>query len=86
VAQVLGAVRAGLAAGATVRVGAEAAAGEVRILLRSDQPVAEDPARRDDWKASGLGLWVARQMLDRLGGRLERDDDDLVWAVILPEA
>ena len=54
--------RAGQAAEFTLRVGD----------LEPDTPVAIDEFRRDDWMTSGMGLWVARRLLDQLGGRLEQ--------------
>ena len=69
-AQILNALRAGLAPGATVTITPRQQAEVVVIDLVPDRPVADRPDRRDDWLASGHGLWVARQLLARLGGRL----------------
>lgn len=78
-AQILNALRAGLAEGATLRVSTrvdEPGAGDVQVLLEPDAPVAVDEARRDDLLASGLGLWVARRLLHELGGRLDQLVED----------
>ena len=41
----------------------------------------------DDWRAAGLGLWSARQVLDRHGGSLRQvDDSGARWALRLPAA
>ncbi|MCA9493572.1 MAG: hypothetical protein KC621_26755, partial [Myxococcales bacterium] len=55
----------------------------VVLVASADRPVAEHPDRHDDWMASGHGLWVAHQLLHRMGGRLE--DDGQVWRLSLPE-
>ncbi|MBT3221063.1 MAG: HAMP domain-containing protein [Proteobacteria bacterium] len=86
-AQIFNALRSGLAEGATLRVAAHQQGDKIEVELRPDQPVFA----RDDWMASGLGLWVAHRLLDQLGGELEEpaetdDLDDLVWRVILPGA
>ncbi len=73
IAQVLNALRAGLPDGARLEVTASREFdGERRwvvIAFAADRPVASGEAR-DDWMAAGLGLWVARKLLDQLGGRL----------------
>ncbi len=84
-AQVLGAIRAGLPQGSSVRVGSDRGDGGVHVMITSDQAIGVEASTRDDWEASSLGLWVARQMLDRLGGRLERVDAHR-WTVVVPEA
>lgn len=91
VAQVLNALRAGLEPGASVSVSAAREGASVVVLLRSDHPIAQSTDRRDDWMTTGHGLWVARQLLDRLGGRLETPDPSndtglLEWRVALPGA
>lgn len=82
-AQILNALRAGLAPGATVTVDAARdgkdparPGGSVVVWLSADVPVADQPHRRDDWLASAHGLWVAHQILVRLGGRLDRGRSD----------
>jgi two-component system NtrC family sensor kinase len=96
VAQILNAVRAGLEPGATVRVSPGREGGAVVLELAADRAVASSADRRDDWLTTGHGLWVARQLLDRLGGRLDQLDgqpdgqDDKsgprTWRVVLPGA
>lgn len=87
-AQVLNALRAGLGEGATLRMSAASApSGEVQVRLEPNTPVAMDESRRDDWRASGMGLWVARRLLHELGGRLEEPGpEDPSWRVVLPGA
>ncbi len=84
IAQLLNALRAGLESGAAVDVRCRAEGEEVLLLREADHDVASHPDRRDDWMASGHGLWVARQLLDRLGGKLEAEGR--VWRVSLPAA
>ena len=84
-AQILNALRAGLEPGATVRIGAERDGDAVRVRLMPDRQVGSHHERRDDWMASGHGLWVARQLLDRLGGRLD-EGPGTEWQVVLPGA
>jgi len=91
VAQVLHAMRAALGEGATVEVSATREDGEVMVVLVADRPLAASPARRDDWMASGLDLWVARQLLDQLNGRLDEGvgpaaSDGARWVISWPEA
>ena len=70
-AQILNALRAGLPDGAGLTVSAgRRSPGSVEIVLVPDRPVALGDSR-DDWMAAGLGLWVARRLLDEIGGRLE---------------
>lgn len=71
-AQILNGLRAGLTTGTTLEVNAREDQGEIVVEMRPDYPVAVDEFRRDDWMASGMGLWVARRLLDQLGGRLEQ--------------
>ncbi|MEQ1503910.1 MAG: HAMP domain-containing sensor histidine kinase [Myxococcota bacterium] len=89
-AQILNALRAGLEPGSAVTIDAERDGDNVLVRLIPDRPVAAHPDRRDDWLASGHGLWVARQLLARLGGRLDVDPHDTVggpvWGVTLPGA
>jgi signal transduction histidine kinase len=83
-AQVLNALRAGIEPGATVSIEAEPSGSRVALRIVADRPVAAEPDRRDDWMVSSLGLWVASQLLERLGGRLERRPDG--YTVLLPGA
>jgi two-component system, NtrC family, sensor kinase len=91
VAQLLNALAAGLEGGATVEVRStdSGRAPEVELLLLSDRPIGAHPDRKDDWLASGHGLWVARQLLERIGGRLEERVAaaplrGVQWSVTLP--
>jgi two-component system NtrC family sensor kinase len=81
-AQLLNAMRAGLPSGARVRVGAGRDGDDVTIDLAASEPIAAHPDHRDDWMASGHGRWVARQLLHRLGGRVDEGPDR--WRVRLP--
>ena len=83
-AQVLNALRAGVEPGALVSIEAERSGSRVALRIVADRPVASQPDRRDDWMVSSLGLWVASQLLDRLGGRLDRRPDG--YTVMLPGA
>lgn len=92
-AQVSTAMCAGLDRGATVTLSAAASTDgtTVEIVLRTDRPIGSHPDRRDDWMASAHGLWVARQLLQRLGGRLDEraspaGRDGVEWAVSIPRA
>lgn len=71
-AQILNGLRAALTEGSTLVVRGAVEDDEVVVSMSSDLPVAIDEFRRDDWMASGMGLWVARRLLDQLGGRLEQ--------------
>ena len=68
--QVLQCLRAGLSSGSKLVVGCEQTENSVVIMLTPSKPVATGTAR-DDWMASGAALWVARQMLEQINGRLE---------------
>lgn len=72
VAQVFNGLRAGLTDGTTLQVTATLGHDEIEVVIEPDYPVAIDEFRRDDWMASGMSLWVARRLLDQLGGRLEQ--------------
>ncbi|MBW1876838.1 MAG: HAMP domain-containing protein [Deltaproteobacteria bacterium] len=85
-AQIFSSVRAGLEEGAILRVSAGMVGREVAIDLDPDRPVAIGSAR-DDWMASGMALWVARHLLDQVGGRLEEPlAPQTRWRVLLPGA
>jgi signal transduction histidine kinase len=84
-AQILNALRAGMGEGSELFVRAESGEGVVKVLLQADRPVEAT----DDWMVSGMGLWVARQLLRQLGGRLEepaRSATEPLWIVALPGA
>jgi signal transduction histidine kinase len=83
--QILQSMRAGLSSGASLKVVAEDEGDEIKIVLTPDRPVASGEAR-DDWMASGAALWVARQMLDQIEGRMSQPAQDaLQWAIYLPK-
>ena len=85
-AQILNAFRAGLEEGATLRVTTTQVGDEVAIDLDPDRTIAMGNAR-DDWMASGMGLWVARHLLDQIGGRLEEPLPPMTrWRILLPGA
>ena len=91
-AQLLTTLTAGLTAGCTLSVSARLLPlGEgqksrsVAVYLKPSEPVAAGAAR-DDFMAAGLGLWVARKLLDQVGGRLEQPSRDDAWRVVLPGA
>ena len=57
----------------------------IAVRFQADASVSST----DDWMASGMGLWVARQLLSQLGGRLEEPTDSTnapAWTVVLPGA
>lgn len=84
--QVLNALRAGLGEGAELQITSERTTETVAIVLTPDRPVALGTSA-DDWRASGMALWVARQLLDQVGGALvERNDASNEWVVRLPAA
>lgn len=81
--QVLDSVRAGLTAGGSLQVGVQRSPeGDAVILLRPTPPVAMS----DDWMASGMTLWVAREMLHRVGGRLDEPDGEGRWSLVFPRS
>jgi signal transduction histidine kinase len=75
-AQILNSLRAGLGEGTQLSVHGETSASEVAIVFRPSRPVA---VGEDDWMATGMGLWVARRMLDQVGGHLDRPPDNTDW-------
>ncbi|MCB9678421.1 MAG: HAMP domain-containing protein [Alphaproteobacteria bacterium] len=82
--QLVAALLKGLPRGATLTVSAELESNAAVVLLAPDQEVG---IVQDDWMASGLDVWVARQTLDRFGGQLvEPLDDSAAWRVRLPRA
>ncbi|TNE89104.1 MAG: HAMP domain-containing protein [Deltaproteobacteria bacterium] len=85
VVQLIHALSAGLGSGRTLTIGARVADGKVLVSLAPDRPVDEG-ARRDDFLAAGVSLWVARQLVDRLGGTVRRPVAGEPWVLELPEA
>ena len=84
-AQILNALRAGMGEGGDLRVSASQRSGMIAVRFQADASVSST----DDWMASGMGLWVARQLLSQLGGRLEEPTDSTnapAWTVVLPGA
>ncbi len=80
-AQILNALRAGLVEGASLTLSVRATDADAILEMTPDRPIALEGAK-DDWMASGMNLWVARNLLDRMGARLE--EDRLGWRVIFP--
>ncbi len=95
-AQVLKALRAGLEPGAVLTVrSVDDDPGQVMLRFEADQGLGGSESRRDDLRASGMELWVARQQVDRSGGRLEAvvgggtagpDAVPTCWTLWLPRA
>lgn len=84
-APILGSLGAGLGTGEAIQVGAEVSGDEVVVTFTPDRPVAIVESARDDWMASGMGMWVARRMLDQVGGFLEEPAPPRrSWRVFLP--
>ena len=81
-AQVLHALCAGLEKGESVTASVIPGAG---VAFRPSTEVAKG-RRRDDWRASALGLWVARQLLAQAGGMLEEPETNgsPAWRVLFP--
>jgi len=71
-----------LGAEGAITIRPEAAGGEVALHFELSGVDAE---ARDDWLASGMGFWVARQELERHGGRLEQVAPSR-WRLVLPAA
>lgn len=84
--QVIQGLATGLPAGASLKIRAHEADGLISVLLHPDRAVAAG-ARGDDYRAAGLGLWVARRMLDSHQGSLAAPDDgEGAWHLSLPAA
>lgn len=72
--------------GSVVMLDVSRADETVSLTLTADQPIAAD-ALRDDRRATGLGLWVSRQLLAGVGGTLNTPEAPAqTWTVTLPEA
>ena len=83
-AQILHSFRAGLGDGASLRISGAIEADRAVIRFAPDRPIATGDAR-DDWMASGMGLWVARRQLDGIDGRLdEPTPTDSAWRLSVP--
>jgi signal transduction histidine kinase len=86
VAQVIQVLGTGLPDGASIQVHVEVQPTVVWTELTPDRAVAREE-RRDHFRASGLGLWVARRWLDVRGGRIEAPaDGEGAWRVVLPRS
>lgn len=83
ITQLLRSLRANLAPGGRIAVVGVQRLGELGLEL-----TLQGPARpsNDDWLASGMGFWVAQQVLHEHGGRLEEPRPGTrVWTLWLPE-
>ncbi|MCB9669319.1 MAG: HAMP domain-containing protein [Alphaproteobacteria bacterium] len=79
--QLMSGLAAGLPSGARLAVGTEVVDGLAIVRLVPSAPVE---LASDDWMASGVDVWVARQTLDRLGADLvEPLEPDAPWLVRL---
>lgn len=77
--QLVSALVAGLPTGAELGIEAEAMQDFVMVRFVPSVPIGVE---RDDWMASGLDLWLARQALDQLGAELiEPIDPGDPWQV-----
>ncbi|MCO4743406.1 MAG: HAMP domain-containing protein [Proteobacteria bacterium] len=86
VVQLAHALTAGLGSGRTLSIGAEPSGDTIRVHFSPDVPVDEG-ARRDDFLAAGVSLWVARKLVDRLQGTLQGPTESSVsWVLSLPVA
>lgn len=84
VTQLLRSLRANLAPGGRIRISGRSALGEVGLEMKLDGPARPS---KDDWLASGMGFWVAQQVLHEHGGRLEEGAvASRVWTLWLPAA
>lgn len=80
--QLLQAIVAGLPQGAELRVGVRRDGESLVVVLTPDRELTT----RDDFRAAGLGLWVARRVLAERGGELVAPgaSEGLAWRVVLP--
>lgn len=81
--QLLLAITAGLGTGGAVVIRASESGDLVCVEMTPDRPVDEG-AHRDNFLAAGVSLWVARQLVARLGGRVVSPGDDPSWLIQLP--
>ena len=84
-AQVASVLRSGLPGGSHVVLSAHADDGDLCVSFEPSESVAVGE-RRDDFMASGLSLWVARQAISGLGGSLDVPTGEGPWMVRLPGA
>ena len=80
-AAILNSLRMGLPEGAVLEVEPRAEGDQLVVHLVPSTAVGLET--RDDYMAGGMGLWVARRLLDQIGGRLVPSKDG-PWQVVLP--
>lgn len=79
--------RAGLGDGAALQVEVAWAAEQPAITFTPDRPLAPESTTHDDWRASGVQVWVARRLVDQSGGRvIEPEGSATAWRILLPVA
>ncbi len=86
-AQLLASLRAVAAPGAELAVSVEAGSGpEAKIRFALDRTATDE----DDWRAAGLGFWVARQTFASHGATLEPPEGvrggARAWRLVIPVA
>ncbi|MCB9746408.1 MAG: HAMP domain-containing histidine kinase [Alphaproteobacteria bacterium] len=77
-AQLLRSLRSALGLGGTLRIQGEVVGDMVALAFTLS---ADSGAGGDDWLASGMGFWLARQVFEEHGGRLEEPAEGSVPAV-----
>jgi signal transduction histidine kinase len=79
--------RAGLADGAALVVEVAGTGEQPSITFTPDRPLAPESTTHDDWRASGVQVWVARRLVDQSGGRVfEPEGGATAWRILLPAA
>ncbi|MFK7929235.1 MAG: PAS domain-containing sensor histidine kinase [Myxococcota bacterium] len=85
-AQVVQGLASGLPEGGSLSLSAVRNQDSVEVRIQPDRDV-DAGARRDDYRAAGLGLWVARRLLASHGGSLQAPSPgEEAWRLILPVA
>jgi signal transduction histidine kinase len=83
ITQLLRSLRANLAPQGRIGIQGVSRLGELGLELTLQGPARPSD---DDWLASGMGFWVAQQVLHEHGGRLEEPKPGTrVWTLWLPE-
>ena len=83
ITQLLRSLRANLAPQGRIALEGVSRLGELGLELTLQGPVRPS---NDDWLASGMGFWVAQQVLHEHGGRLDEPSPGTrVWTLWLPE-
>jgi hypothetical protein len=83
---ILNSMRAGLGEGATLTLSAEMQDSRPVLVLDVDRAVGSGSAA-DDWRAAAMRLWVARKLLDQVGGEMvEPVPPHTAWRVVFPSA